>query len=251
MSSSFIHKSNSDIPINLMHCENPYSLSFWIAHLPYYQSLVYYAVYTNDKLTDTASTEKRHIDKSDLISCKQISNIFYENSISGHIVYKNELFNRKDYESLLLSHGNAINIKSKMVQYVWEQINKSQKYNQQKRKHPPLQNMNWIQNTFDRYCYGFCNNQIEEKCKIVQNTKIKQWVNEDATDSPPPPSPIALMSPPPVTPPNLINYFKFNASQTSGNKTNIMDPYSSITSQRTLQLSYTSEEQFYSIAAVE
>merc|ERR1712228_806982 len=130
-------------------------------------------------------------------------------------------------------------------------ISESQKYYQQKQSLQTTNEMNWIQDTYDRYCY-FYNNHIEGMCKIVQTgtTKTKQWVNEDATDnSPSPPAPIEI-SPPPVTPPNLINYFKMNVNQTSA--TNILNPYTSMQSATPLQLSYTNEELvIHSIAAVE
>ena len=110
--------------------------------------------------------------------------------------------------------------------------------------------MDWIHNSFDKYCHMLNNNCIKEKCKIVENITAKQWVNDDATDdSPPPPSPIAL-SPPPTTPPNFANYLKINQSKTQTTK--ILNSYSSLHAQRSLPLSYTTQElEIHSLAAVE
>lgn len=152
------------------------------------------------------------VEEHELIVCQQISKIFFENSISGNIVCSNDAFNRKEYESLLLCCEETMNIKDTMVQYVWDRISESQKFHGQNQKPSMHTNINWVRNTYDRYC-NFCKHHIVGHCCIVPHDDIKDAENNIGSPTPPL-SPINL-SPPPITSPKLENYFKFNVDQKS------------------------------------
>eukprot|EP01083_Nonionella_stella_P313479 1125494_1 len=158
----------SDTPMNLSHCNTPCKLSFWITHLPYYQSYISYQenkptnseqVYSSVIVSETLYKVK----ESDLVITEQIGKILYENWISGHLLHSNDTFNRNDYIELLECNNNIANMEHAMVHYVWGMIHKSQEFY----KVPGTNDRTyWRSDTYQRYCACYINH-IEQHCTVI------------------------------------------------------------------------------------
>ena len=198
---------------------------------------------SKSKLNLNVETFEYFVNKCDVIIAEQIGKFFYENCISGHILYRNDKFNENDYSNLIKCYENCIDIKSEYVQYIWKMIHKSQTYhannknnnkkNQNENKSNDNDNdddnKNWIkQGSYQEYCILIDN--IKQKCKINSTKKEQEtkseWINhnelnEIESPSPPPPSnPTRYYAPPPVSPPNLLHFNNLYQNMVNNNNNN-------------------------------